>query len=81
MNKLKKDDIRSNKGIPEFLFPLFWEYDPGTIDRVQHAGLIIGRIMERGSWDSMVWLQKTYSKDRLVVFLESKGQRTLPLRE
>ena len=72
MNKRKKDNIiRSNKAIPEFFFPLFWEYDPGTIDTAKHAGLIIERIMARGSWASMVWLQKTYNKD----------QRTLPFRE
>ncbi len=81
MNKLKKDDIRSNKGIPEFLFPLFWEYDPETIDKVKHASLVIGRVMERGPWESMVWLQKTYTKDQLVSFLENRGYRTLPLRE
>jgi len=78
---LKKDSIRSHKGIPEFLFPLFWEYDPGTIDTAKHAGLIIDRIMERGSWASMGWLKKTYTKDQLVSFLENKGHRTLPLRE
>lgn len=81
MNKSKKDHIRSNKGIPEFLFPLFWEYDPETIDKAKHASLVIGRIMERGPWESMVWLQKTYTKDQLVAFLENKGHRTLPLRE
>lgn len=82
MNKRKKGNIiRSNKAIPEFLFPLFWEYDPGTIDTAKHAGLIIERIMARGSWASMVWLQKTYNKDQLISFLENKGHRTLPFRE
>ena len=80
-NKLKKSTTINHKGIPEFLFPLFWEYDPGTIDTAEHAGLIIGRIMERGTWASMVWLKKTYTKDQLVSFLENKGHRTLPLRE
>ena len=82
MNICKKGNIfKNNNEIPEFLFPLFWEYDPGTIDRAKHAGLIIGRIMERGSWASMVWLQKTYTRDQLVAFLENKGYRILPLRE
>ena len=73
--------IRNDKGIPEFLFPLFWEYEPETIDTIRHADLIIGRIMERGSWASMVWLQKTYKKDQLVSFLKNRGYRILPLRE
>jgi hypothetical protein len=81
MNKAVKRALKNNRGLPESLFPLFWEYDPIRIDLVKHAGLIIGRIMERGSWASMLWLQKTYSRDQLVSFLEKKGHRMLPPRE
>ena len=81
MNKAVKKASKNNRGLPESLFPLFWEYDPLRIDLVKHAGLIIGRIMERGSWASMLWLQKTYSRDQLVSFLEKKGHRMLPPRE
>lgn len=81
MNKLVKKTLKNNPGLPVSLFPLFWEYDPSGIDLVKHASLIMGRIMERGSWASMLWLQKTYSRDQLVSFLEKKGHRMLPPRE
>ena len=81
MNKEVKNALKNNRGLPESLFPLFWEYDPMKIDLVKHAGLIIGRIMERGSWASMLWLQKTYSGGQLVSFLEQRGHRMLPPRE
>jgi hypothetical protein len=72
----KKDAV-----IPGFLYPLFWEYEPKNIDIRQHATLIIGRIMERGSWKAMIWLQKTYSKNEIVSFLKTKGKHALPPRE
>ena len=77
MNKSSKNNL----GLPESLFPLFWEYDPLGIDLIKHASLIIGHVMERGSWASMIWLQKTYSRDQLASFLEKKGHRILPPRE
>ena len=73
--------IQPTGKLPEFLFSLFWEYDPKTLDVIAHADAIIGRVMERGSWAAMLWLRKTYSKKRLASFLEKRGVRTLPPRE
>lgn len=81
MGEQIENQFRNDMKLPEFLFPLFWEYDPGIIDIVKHSGLIMYRIMERGSWTSMVWLQRTYSKDQLVSFLEKRGNRILSSRE
>jgi hypothetical protein len=81
MSEQTESKFRNNMKLPEFLFPLFWEYDPETIDIVKHAGLIMNRIMERGLWASMVWLQRTYSQDQIISFLEKKGSRTLSSRE
>lgn len=71
----------SKSSIPEFLIQFFWEYDPGNISIEQHADLIIGRIMERGNWESMLWLKRTFSKDILLNFLEKKGKKILSPRE
>ena len=73
--------ITNNETIPHPLDPLFWEYDPGEISIFKHADLIMSRIMERGTWASMVWLQKTFSRNRIAGFLEKKGSRILPPRE
>jgi len=81
MGEDERNGLKNIKRLPEFLFPLFWEYDPRTMDIVKHASLIIGRIMERGSWASMVWLRETYSREQLVSFLEGRGRRMLPPRE
>lgn len=73
--------LNENSYIPEFLFPLFWEYEPESVDIFKHADLVISRIMARGTWASMLWLRKTYSRNRLVSFLEKRGRRVLPPRE
>ena len=72
---------KNTNSIPDKFFSLFWDYDPESIDIVLHKDLIIGRITEIGSWDSMKWLLKTYSKDEILSFLNNKGKRTLPFRE
>jgi len=73
MTEQIESKVRNDMKLPEFLFPLFWEYYPETIDIVKHAGPIMDRIMERGSWASMLWLRRTYSKVQLVSFLEKRG--------
>jgi hypothetical protein len=67
--------------IPEFLKPFFWEYAHEDIDTIQHASTIMSRIMERGSWEAMVWLKKTYSREQIINFLINKGKDSLPPRE
>lgn len=73
--------LSPHKQILDFLYPLFWEYDPATLDIAAHADLIIGRIMEQGDWAAMRWLRQTYPLERLVTFLEGRGRRILPPRE
>lgn len=76
-----QENLEHSARIPEFLFGLFWEHEPGTIDMFRHADFVMGRIMERGTWKAMRWLLKAYSKDQLTAFLERRGRRTLPPRE
>ena len=67
--------------IPENLHRFFWEYDPKTIRLDEHAHLIIWRLMERGTWEAMLWLRKTFSNQQLADFLRKKGKKVLPARE
>ena len=67
--------------IPAFLYPLFWEHNPEEIDILRHSDSIMARIMERGTWEAMRWLRKTYEVPQIVSFLERRGRRILPLRE
>ena len=43
--------------------------------------LIIQRIVEMGSWDSMKWLRRTYSKDQILSYLMNAGKRKIPDRD
>ena len=67
--------------LPSFLNSFFWEYDPAAIDTDKHVSLIMGRIMERGSWEAMRWLHQRYSDDDLAIFLRTRGIQILPARE
>ncbi len=75
------DNPHDNSGLPEFLRPLFWEYDLNKIDLCRHADSIMHRIMERGDWQAMRWLRNAYSNGRIVSFLERRGKKVLPPRE
>jgi len=77
MMKKSQNSISDNEEIPDFVFSLFWEYEKGTINIFKHADLIIGRIMEIGTWDAMLWLRKTYPDKNL--FLFGKERKTDPL--
>ena len=74
-------DQSKNKPIPEQFHSLFWDLDLDTIDIIAHRDFIMGRIMELGSWNSMKWLRKTYSKDQILSYLNNRGKRILPFRE
>ncbi len=69
------------ESVPQYLFPLFWEYDPESIRLREHAHLVMARVMEWGNWRAMNWLGRVYSKQELVSFLSSRGRRILPPRE
>ena len=73
--------VTAQNGLAEFLYPLFWDYEPQTLELVKHAEVIIARVMERGDWAAMQWLRQTYSQERLAAFLEMRGKRRLPPRE
>jgi hypothetical protein len=67
--------------LPAYLHRFFWEYDPGSLDIHKHADIIMARIMERGSWQAMVWLSNEYSPEVIKNFLSVKGWQVLPPRE
>jgi hypothetical protein len=59
-----------------------WEYDidgEATTDRLDRV--VIERVMERGGWDAMRWLLRSYERARLRSYLEHRGRRVLPARE
>jgi len=61
---------------------LLWEYsvdENPSGDRWDSA--IIERVMQRGGWNEMLWLLRSFSPGRLRLFLEHRGRRVLSPRE
>jgi hypothetical protein len=67
--------------LPLYLQRFFWEYAPDSLDIHQHASVIMARIMERGSWQAMIWLNNTYPPEVIRDFLFDKGWQVLAPRE
>lgn len=66
--------------LPPAVAKLFWDVDPAQIDLEKHRDYVIERVMARGTWAAMQWLQKAYRPAVLADFVHRKGQR-LPPRE
>lgn len=63
--------------LPSDMRWLFPEYDFVTIDLEHHAGVIIERVLERGSWEQLRWLFDTYSESRVADWVKQHGFRLL----
>ncbi len=68
--------------LPQAVLDLMWEYDTAALTEATHLpDALIGRVMARGRWEDMRWLLDTAGRERLRIFLESRGARTLGPRE
>lgn len=59
---------------------LFPEYDFGTMDLVQHRGVIMERLLDRGTWEQLRWLFSTYGEGRVSEWVRRHGLRLLSKR-
>jgi hypothetical protein len=59
---------------------LFPEYDFETIDLELHKGVIIERILERGTWEQLRWLFATYGEAGVAAWVQQHGFRLLSKR-
>jgi hypothetical protein len=57
---------------------LFWDADPQAVDLDRHRDYVLGRVMTRGGWAAMRWLQSTYSREELADYLRRKGHLLAP---
>ena len=68
--------------IPAGVRALLWEY---SVDEAPSGegweNAIIERVMQRGCWNDMLWLWRSFHRRRLRGFLERRGRRVLPPRE
>ncbi|HHY65876.1 MAG TPA: hypothetical protein GX517_01525 [Alicyclobacillus sp.] len=68
------------KKIPKFLWPLFHNYVPESIDPVRNWKFVIKTVMVTGTWEQVEWVAQTYGRDRFeqVVREDLEGNRELP---
>jgi hypothetical protein len=59
---------------------LFPEYNFERMNLRDHQGVIIERILERGSWGQIRWLFKTYGETRVADWVQKYGFRLLSKR-
>jgi len=64
--------MRSNDGasgardlLAELSVGLFWDVDPALLDADIHAGYIIPRVMEHGSWGDVKRIWSFYGSERI----------------
>jgi hypothetical protein len=59
---------------------LFPEYNFETMGLEHHAGVIIERILERGTWEQLRWLFGCYGEERVAEWVRRHGFRLLSKR-
>lgn len=59
---------------------LFPEYDFESVALDSHRGVIIERILERGSWTQVRWLFTTYGENEVTSWVRLHGFRLLSKR-
>ena len=59
---------------------MFPEYDFEAVDLEHHRGVIIERILERGTWEQLRWLFATYDEDEVAAWVRRHGFRLLSRR-
>jgi hypothetical protein len=68
--------------IPATVRGLLWEYDLDALaadEQWQQA--VIERVMQRGTWEQMRWLARSFDRATLAAFLGRRGRRALAPRE
>lgn len=67
-------------GLPESSKWLFPEYDFEDIQPEEYAGVIIERILEKGTWLEVNWLFDRYGEKRIAAWVQRHGFRLLSPR-
>lgn len=59
---------------------LFPEYNLHKLHPQKHAGIIIERILEKGSWEQIQWLFNRYGEPKVAEWVKQHGFRLLSKR-
>jgi hypothetical protein len=75
-----KQSIHKNDSLPSDCAWLFPEYDFEQMDLRHYEGVIIERILERGSWEQLRWLFTTFGENKVAKWVREHGFRLLSKR-
>ncbi len=73
-------EIPAGDRLPADAAWLFPEYDAQSITLEHHRGVIIERMLERGTWEQLRWLFATYGEDEVAAWVQQHGFRLLTKR-
>jgi hypothetical protein len=74
---MSDDTVSAARGLPPDSAWLFPEYDFEAMDLERHSGVIIERVLERGTWEQTRWLFATYGEARVAAWVRQHGFRLL----
>jgi hypothetical protein len=82
MSENKVEEVRLFKGnnLPINSAWLFPEHDFDSMNLDDYQGVIIERVLERGSWTQLRWLFKTYGESLVADWVRKHGFRLLSKR-
>lgn len=69
-----------DKSLPPDMEWLFPEYNFEAMDVRVHRGVIIERVLEKGSWEQLRWLFGTYGEKSVADWVRRHGFRLLSKR-
>lgn len=65
------------RGVPEFLRPLFWDCDFDQLRWDEYRDFITGRILISGHWDTIQWLRRQIGDEGLRSWIRRREGRGL----
>ena len=74
------DPVSVTHRLPSDSAWLFPEYDFEAMDLERHSGVIIERVLERGTWEQTRWLFATYGEECVAAWVQRHGFRLLSKR-
>jgi len=69
--------ILAPNGLPESSAWLFPEYDFSGMTLAAYSGVVIERILERGTWSEVNWLFNHYGEPKIAEWVQRHGFRLL----
>jgi hypothetical protein len=70
----------AENGLPKSSKWLFPEYDFARMNPDEYTGVVIERVLDRGSWDEIRWLIDRYGRRGVAKWVRQHGYRRLDRR-